>query len=138
MMADSQHRTIRGILDQQASDRPDQIAIQGLDAPVLTYGMLKLQVDQLVARLRDIGVERGQRVAIVLPNGVGMAVAFLATAAAATAAPLNPVYTVDEFKFYLSDLGVRAVIVEAQSQSPVVEVAQSLGIPIFSLKVSYQ
>ena len=50
------------------------------------------------------GIGRGDRVAIVLPNGPEMATAFLAVAAGATTAPLNPAYRADEFEFYLTDL----------------------------------
>ena len=40
--------------------------------------------------LNELGIGRGDRVAIVLPNGPEMATAFVAVASAATAAPLNP------------------------------------------------
>ena len=43
-------------------------------------------------RLNAIGIGRGDRVAIVLPNGPEMATAFLAVACGATTAPLNPAY----------------------------------------------
>ena len=61
----------------------------------------------------QLGVGRGDRVAIVLPNGPEMAAAFLSVAAAAAAAPLNPAYRQDEFEFYLGDLNAKALIVEA-------------------------
>jgi acyl-CoA synthetase (AMP-forming)/AMP-acid ligase II len=40
-----------------------------------------------------------ERVAIVLPNGPEMAVAFVTVAQSATTAPLNPAYKEDEFAF---------------------------------------
>ena len=76
---------------------------------------------------------RGDRVAIVLPNGPEMAAAFLATAAHATAAPLNPAYRVDEFAFYLEDLRARALILEAGAESPAIEAAKRVGVPIIGL-----
>ena len=45
-----------------------------------------------VADLNLMGVGRGDRVAIVLPNGPEMAAAFLGVASGAVAAPLNPAY----------------------------------------------
>jgi acyl-CoA synthetase (AMP-forming)/AMP-acid ligase II len=48
---------------------------------------------------------------MALPNGLETIVAFLAASTVGTAAPLNPAYTQEEFKFYLSDTSARAVIV---------------------------
>ena len=56
----------------------------------LTYAGLRAEIGRLAVRLRAAGVSRGDRVAIVLPNGPEMAVAFLAVASCATAVPLNP------------------------------------------------
>jgi acyl-CoA synthetase (AMP-forming)/AMP-acid ligase II len=49
---------------------------------------------------------------MALPNGIEIITAFFAvTAAAATAAPLNPAYTTEEFRFYLEDIEAKALIV---------------------------
>ena len=79
---------------------------------------MRALVDRTVVTLNRLGVGRGDRVAIVLPNGPEMATAFLCVAAAAAAAPLNPAYRQDEFEFYLGDLKAKALIVEAGSESP--------------------
>lgn len=80
--------------------------------PVLTYGALREQVDRLAAVLQSLGLGRGDRVAMALPNGVEVISTFFAiTTAAATAAPLNPAYTADEFRFYLEDIEAKALIV---------------------------
>ena len=82
---------VKEILDR---GEPSHIAIISPDGPVLTYRDLKHQVDLLSKQLRSFGIGRGDRVAIVLPNGVEHIVSFLAvTAAGATAAPLNPAFT---------------------------------------------
>jgi acyl-CoA synthetase (AMP-forming)/AMP-acid ligase II len=51
--------------------------------------------------LNALGIGRGDRVAIVLPNCPEMACAFVAVASCCTAAPLNMAYRADEFAFYL-------------------------------------
>ena len=56
------------------------------------------------------GVRRGDRVGIALSNGLPMIVSFLAAAVAGTAAPLNPLYKEDEFRFYLEDTAARVLI----------------------------
>jgi acyl-CoA synthetase (AMP-forming)/AMP-acid ligase II len=54
-------------------------------------------------------------VAIVLPNGIEMIVSFLAVAQVAAAAPLNPSYKGDEFKFYIEDTAAKALITSDQA-----------------------
>ncbi len=100
----------------------------------LTYGELRDQVKCTVGTLNDFGVGRNDRVAIVLPNGPEMATAFVGIAAGASAAPLNPGYRIEEFEFYLSDLGAKALVVEQGSPSPARQVALRLGILVLELK----
>lgn len=80
--------------------------------------------------MRELGIGRRDRVAIVLPNGPEAATAFLATACAAIAAPLNPAYKSSEFEFYLSDLHPKALLVDEQPNPAALEAAHRLDIPI--------
>jgi acyl-CoA synthetase (AMP-forming)/AMP-acid ligase II len=109
------------------------IAIAAPDRTPLTYGGLRALVARTVADLNGLGIGRNDRVAIVLPNGPEMATAFVAVAAGATTAPLNPAYRSEEFRFYLEDLNARALFVEAGSDSPAIEVAREMGVPVLEL-----
>jgi oxalate---CoA ligase len=124
------HHTLKGLI---ASGKDEAAAIAGHDAPPLTYAALRALVDRTVAQLNGLGVGRGDRVAIVLPNGPEMATTFLSVASAAASAPLNPAYRQDEFLFYLDDLKAKALIVEAGSESPALEAAQNLGVGLITL-----
>jgi acyl-CoA synthetase (AMP-forming)/AMP-acid ligase II len=126
----SGHSTIHELL-QVGHD--DAVAISGLSGPALTYGGLREQLTETVAALNGFGIGRNDRVAIVLPNGPEMATAFVSIACCATTAPLNPAYKHDEFEFYLSDLGAKALVVERGSQSPAVAAARELGVRVFEL-----
>jgi oxalate---CoA ligase len=126
----SADRTLKGLL---TSGKEEAVAIAGHDTPPLTYAALRALVDRTVAKLNELGVGRGDRVAIVLPNGPDMAAAFLCVAAGAAAAPLNPAYRQEEFEFYLGDLNAKALIVEAGSESPALEAAQKLGVAVVTL-----
>jgi len=99
----------------------------------LTFEALRTLVATTVSTLEAMGIGRNDRVGIVLPNGPEMATAFISVASGATSAPLNPAYRADEFEFYLSDLGARALIVDAGSTSPAIEVARKLGVRIVEL-----
>ncbi|MSO69764.1 MAG: AMP-dependent synthetase [Alphaproteobacteria bacterium] len=123
-------RTIQDMLTRPA--RADN-AIGAPERPSLSFGALENFVAQTVETLNRAGIGRNDRVAIVLPNGPEMASAFVAVAAGATAAPLNPAYRADEFEFYLSDLQAKALIVQAGVATPAIDVARKLGIALISL-----
>jgi oxalate---CoA ligase len=101
--------------------------------PPLTHGGLRRLVQRTLATLNGLGIARNDRVAIVLPNGPEMATCFVAAACGVATAPLNPAYRADEFEFYLSDLNAKALIVEAGSTSPALDVATRLGIRLIEL-----
>src|SRR5713101_2306428 len=89
------------------------LAVAG-GGPKLTYDQLRAQVNRLAAELRQAGLGRDDRIAMALPNGIEMIVSFLASSTVGTAAPLNPAYTREEFKFYLEDTGARALILPSK------------------------
>jgi len=112
------------------------VALSAPDRIDLSYkGLLDL-IERSVASVNDLGIGRGDRVAIVLANGPEMATAFMAFAAGATTAPLNPNYRADEYRFYLEDLKARVLVVEEDSTSPAIEVAAELGVPVIRLRVT--
>ena len=76
-------------------------AIGAPDREWMTYGGLRDLSENVTKLLHVFGVGRGDRVAIVLPNGPEMATAFVTIAQTATTAPLNPAYRQEEYEFYL-------------------------------------
>lgn len=126
--------TLYELLARRAQESPKAPAILAPARPGLSYRHLLAQVDGLAGQLGSLGIGRDDRVAIVLPNGPEMALAFLGVAVGATAAPLNPGYGPDEFSYYLSDLRARALIVPVGSNSPAISIAQGRRIPLLELE----
>src|SRR5881397_680098 len=60
-------RTLGDLLDETARARPDADAVIVRDAP-LTYAALKARADELARALLAVGVRKGDRVAVLLPN----------------------------------------------------------------------
>ncbi len=120
-------------LAQRGAAQDIAFAADGREA--LTYGQLRRHVAAVVDQLNGFGIGRGDRVAIVLPNGPEMASAFVAIAAGATTAPLNPAYKLPEFEFYLRDLGATALVVAAGDDSPATTTAGKLDLPVIQLTV---
>jgi acyl-CoA synthetase (AMP-forming)/AMP-acid ligase II len=76
----------------------------------VSYAALKEQVVAVAGALATAGVRRGDRVGTALPNGLPNIVTFLAASMVGTAAPLNPAYKEDDFKFYLEDINARFLL----------------------------
>ena len=96
----------------------------------LTYKRLQTLVRTIGEQLTAQGLHRGDRVAIVLPNGCEAATSFFCVANYFTAAPLNPNFTKQEYDFYLTDIKPKLVIVEQNSTNVVCQSAQDVGIPV--------
>src|SRR5450830_1130163 len=71
------------------------------DGTRVSYASLRSQVNDVADAFASLGIGRGDRVAMALPNGLPAIVCFLGAAVAGTATPLNPGYREDEFRFYL-------------------------------------
>jgi len=123
-------RILRDLLSHSADCA---IAISAPSRLPLTYCALRTLIASTIERLNGLGIGRNDRVAIVLGNGPEMATCFIACANGVTSAPLNPAYRADEFEFYLNDLNAKALIVEEDSSSPAIAVAEKLGVRIINL-----
>ncbi len=117
----------------RAARHPDRKAIIAPGRKSLSYSQLLGQMEKNISLLNSMAIGRNDRVAMVIPNGPEMAVAFLSVAAAATSAPLNPAYRAGEFDFYLSDLDAKALIVAADMDSPAEQAARDREIPVIKL-----
>lgn len=125
--------TLGDLVQAGARETPDAACIVSATGDVLTWRQLKGQVERTKAMLRQRGLGSDRRIALVLPNGPELAVAFLTVAACVGCAPLNPLYSVDEFVFYLTDLAAAALIVSGEAPAAI-EAANRLAIPVLQLE----
>ena len=122
--------TLAALFSAHSDDAP---AIGAPERAWLTHGGLRALAGATRAALHGAGVGRGDRVAIVLPNGPEMATAFITVAQTATTAPLNPAYRREEFEFYLSDLRARAIVLPEGYDGPALQAAATHGLTILRL-----
>lgn len=125
--------SVRSLIEDAAEKNSNQPALLAVDGPQITYGELLYQLDVTAGQLRTLGIGPRDRVAIVLPNGLEMALAFLSIAAAATAAPLNPAYRRKEYAFYLQDLRPKAVVLLPDTQPELRLLAREMDLPLLEL-----
>ncbi|MBI2774087.1 MAG: long-chain fatty acid--CoA ligase [Chloroflexi bacterium] len=77
-----------------------------------TYASLYRDVRRFAAGLQRLGVKKGDRVAVVLPNCPQFLIAFWgALEAGATVVPTNPLYTDREIRHQLDDSGAETAVV---------------------------
>lgn len=127
------HTTISALLSGHDGSLP---VIGAPDRDWLTYDGLRSLTQDVAASLHGMGIGKGDRVAIVLPNGPEMATAFVTIAQAATTAPLNPAYREEEYDFYLSDLNAKALVVMAGYDGPALAAAKKAAMAIIYVNVS--
>src|SRR5579862_7937708 len=103
-------RSLYDILALTALERPDKQATQFLGAE-LTYRDLKRCADALAASLAGLGIVKGDRVGIMLPNCPQYIVAaFAVLRLGAVIVNINPSYTPRELAIIAGDSGARVLI----------------------------
>ena len=125
--------TLANLMDNAPSNKTSVIIPGG---PNINYQDFRDEVEKIAGLLAGYGVNKGATVSIVLENSLDFMVDFLAvTRAGAIAAPLNPAYTVDEFKFFMEDADAKLVIVSAGATAAI-EAANNLSIPFLISSVN--
>lgn len=61
-------RSLPAVLRRQVAERPDAEYLQFGERPAVTFGAIDAESTQVANSLRRLGVERGDRVAMILPN----------------------------------------------------------------------
>jgi long-chain acyl-CoA synthetase len=103
-------RPLSDLLAITAVERPDRPATQFLGAQ-LTFFDLKQRSEALAASLAALGVVKGDRIGIMLPNCPQYIIAaFAVLRLGAIVVNINPSYTPREFLTLAVDSGVRAVV----------------------------
>jgi acyl-CoA synthetase (AMP-forming)/AMP-acid ligase II/thioesterase domain-containing protein len=125
--------TLHGLIATGGRSWPHAPAILAPDREPLTYAGLAATIETGQASLRDAGIGRTDRVALVSANGPEAATGFLAIAATAAAVPVNPTYQRDELAFELTDTGARAVVIQDGLATAADEVARALGIAVIRM-----
>jgi acyl-coenzyme A synthetase/AMP-(fatty) acid ligase len=101
----------------------------------LAYDALRALAERTIRDLNCLGIGRGDRVALCVPNGPEAATAFACIAAGATAAPVSPGLTVEELEFNLRDVGVKALVLAPGSPPEARRIADKLHVRTIDLVV---
>ena len=103
-------RPLTWLLDTTASRHPSHTAILYYGTK-LTYAQLSGMANRFAIALQRLGIKKGDRVAIALPNIPHYPIAFYgALRAGAVVVPTNPLYTEREMQHQLADSGARVLV----------------------------
>ena len=115
----------------EAADR--ESALLDSDGRITTRAQLHSQIHALANALSARGVQRSDRLALVMAPGPAMATALLAAMAVAGVAPLVPSSPLTIVLDDLRRLGVTHVLVDEHPPAPVLGAAGQLGLPVLTL-----
>src|SRR5438067_6280002 len=98
------------LLDQTVSKYPGRTAIIYYGRK-LSYAQLSSLANRFATGLQKLGIQKGDRVAIALPNIPQYPIAFYgALRAGAIVVPTNPLYTEREMQYQLAESGARVML----------------------------
>ena len=108
------------------ADIPEQSVVETFDAATdrwkdktalvfygkkMSYRELRDHVDRFATAMHDLGVKKGDRVALLLLNSPQFIIAFFgALKAGATLTPISPVYVAPEIKHQIEDSGAKMLV----------------------------
>ena len=120
LISDILHRTARVYADCTAAADPVE---------VVTYGQLSEEVYRIARGLLDFGLQRGDRVALVLPNSVNFLRAhFAILTAGGVSVPCDAAVSSDVLHSILSNCRPRCVIISFAAFRRLAEVLNQLGV----------
>lgn len=98
------------LLENAAKEYPKHKAIHFMGKE-WSYQQLYKKACKMAAYLQDLGMEKGDKVAVMLPNIPQTVISFYAILlAGGIVVPINPLYQERELEFILNDSGAKAII----------------------------
>ncbi len=104
------HVPLYQLLEDTAAKFPQGTCTRFFGKPI-SYGEMKEFSDRFAAGLAELGVRKGDRVALLLPNSPQFVIAYYGLLkAGAVVVPLNPLYSTRELSFHFQDSGTESVV----------------------------
>lgn len=121
----------RAVSDDWAARAPDRICLEHFDPHGhhrrLTYRALSQRSSSLAAAFRALGVDRGSRVAILLPQGFETVIAHVAAyKIGAVALPLALLFGAEAIEYRLADSGAEIVVTNGFGLSKLADIRKNL------------
>src|SRR5436190_2363639 len=113
-----------------AQQRPDELAMVEPDGTEITYGALLGRSNQVVHCLRELGLQTGDSVAMVLPNSAAVFELYLACLQAGFyLVPINHHLVAPEIAYIVSDCEAKALVAHERFADVCAAAAEELAFP---------
>ncbi|HEU4924353.1 MAG TPA: AMP-binding protein, partial [Burkholderiales bacterium] len=123
-------KSVAQVFDEATERAPERPAVVFYGRSI-AYRELREATDRLACALADLGVRKGDRVALYLLNSPQFIIAyFAALKCGATVTPISPVYTSHEVGYQLKDSGARAIICQDILHQKVVKCGAALDLVV--------
>ncbi len=120
------------LFDEAAAQWPNRDAVVFYGRGI-TFAELREAIDKLACALADLGVKKGDRVALYLVNSPQFIIAYFATLkCGAAVTSISPLYTSHEVRYQLDDSGARVVV----CQDVLYEKVEKCGAPLDAVVVT--
>ena len=97
-------------LDEAASEYPDKVSMIFVDKKI-TYKQFREDVLRLAQALLDLGIKKGDRVSVFMPNCPQAVISYFAVLKiGGIVVESNPIYVERELEYQLTDAGVETVV----------------------------
>lgn len=114
--------------DQMSERYPDHTAVLYLGEH-FSYARLREFGERFAGALSDLGVKKGDRVMVYIPNCVQWVIAFLGIQKIGAAlVPVSPIYTSFEIEYMIKDAGVQTILCQDTNFGYVKEVLDKTGL----------
>ena len=123
------YASVTEMLEEAMQRYADKVAFQSFGQS-LTYAQVdKLSADFCAYLQHRLGVQKGDRVAVMMPNLAAFPIALLGIIrAGAVQVNVNPLYTPRELEHQLNDSGSKTIVIFSGSTATLAEVVASTGI----------
>lgn len=122
--------TVKHLFNVQAEAHPDRDYLI-INETRLPYGLVNLISRKLANSLASLGVQKGDRVALMSPNVPQYCIAFQACAKLGViVVPVNPLAAMPEIHHYLKDSGARTMIVMSFFAKSPIEILKANDTPL--------
>jgi carnitine-CoA ligase len=112
---DRRNWIISRVLEHRARTLGDRPFLGFLDGPLLTYAETDRRVNRLAHGLRAVGVSRGDRVLVMLPNAIEVVLIWLAAnRLGAIAVPVNSAYKGFFLEHVIANSGARLIVIAGE------------------------
>jgi acyl-CoA synthetase (AMP-forming)/AMP-acid ligase II len=125
--------TIHEAIAWWAERTPDAPALLDVAGEVVSFHELVRRIEAFGSLLRALGIGRGDRVVLALPDGVAAAIAGLAATRVAVGVPVNPAQSRLEAEPLLGAVAPSAVIVAENSETVYGDLAVHAGLPLLEI-----